>query len=167
MAPQLVSERIGGSPALGRAKGRVLTNEATAEQRNKNLLAHTELLAAAQAGSVAKVSSAIKQGANVDTADAFGWTPLIWACSSGHIEVAQVLLNAKADVNLAQKDGRTPLMKAAERGHANIARMLVTTSGIDLNQNDSYGRTALSYAKDKRSGHENVASILTMAGAKG
>ncbi len=55
----------------------------------------------------------------------------------------------------------------AEWGHANIARMLVTTSGIDLNQNDSYGRTALSYAKDKRSGHENVASILTMAGAKG
>ena len=73
-------------------------------------------------------------------------------------------MNARADVNLPQKDGRTPLMKATERGHPPVARILIA-AGAELNARDTYGKTAVTYAKDKRQGNPEIAQMLLVAGA--
>ena len=54
-------------------------------------------------------SRLLDAGAEVDSADTNGYTPLCIACSHGHAEVASRLLGAGAEVDHADTDGDTPL----------------------------------------------------------
>lgn len=56
----------------------------------------------------------ISHGANVDSKDESGRTPLHDAAERGHNDVAQVLVNNGAEVNKRNRDGETPLNKALE-----------------------------------------------------
>lgn len=62
-------------------------------------------------------------GANVNTHNSKGLTPLCLACSCGYVEMAEVMICVLgADVNITDSYGRTPLHYAAKFGHAKTVR---------------------------------------------
>ncbi|QOJ78899.1 ankyrin repeat domain-containing protein [Infirmifilum lucidum] len=83
-----------------------------------------ELLEAAARGDYGKVKELLDRGADVNTRDKYGWTPLHYAADGGHLEVARLLLDRGADVNTRDNDGRTPLDLARAMGHKEVVELL-------------------------------------------
>ena len=69
---------------------------------------------AAQAGSLERVRSLLKQAADVNAAQADGMTALHWAAVNGNAEMTQMLLYAGAGAKATTRvGGYTPLLAAA------------------------------------------------------
>jgi len=66
----------------------------------------------------------VRYGANVNTQDDQGWTPLMIAADRGNAEAVTTLLTAKADPNLTNKQGATALMIAEAHGNTETAKLL-------------------------------------------
>lgn len=66
----------------------------------------------------------IKAGADVNSRDEDGITPLMEAAWFGIGEGVQVLLNAGADKSLLDNSGRSAYKTATSRGHCDVAEML-------------------------------------------
>ena len=64
-------------------------------------------------------------GADVNTTNAFGWTPLHIAVDRGHLELTDYLLAKGADVSLTTPEGYTVLHVAAMKGRASIVNKLL------------------------------------------
>ena len=78
------------------------------------LIATEGLKRALQKEDFATMLLLIQDGADVNTRNDAGWSPLITVTSSGSTEAAEQLLQfPNIDVNLAENDGWTPLMFAA------------------------------------------------------
>jgi ankyrin repeat protein len=58
-----------------------------------------ELLEAAESGNINSLEGLISKGADVNSTDSSGNTPLLMAAKFGHIEYAKTLLNIGADIN--------------------------------------------------------------------
>ena len=69
-------------------------------------------------------------GADVNTKDVGGVTPLHYATSLGHKEVAEPLITKGADVNAKDAFGRTLLDLAIQLGQTEIADLLCKPGGI-------------------------------------
>jgi len=97
------------------------------------------------------------------------WTPLHYACTEGYDEIVRVLVEHNADPIFRDKNGLTPLHWAARRGREDVCEFLLTIKNdqhkprVDVNIQDEYGVTALSFACIK--GHFKVADILIKHGA--
>lgn len=94
-----------------------------------------------------------------------GLTALHLACHSGQEETVRMLLNypdVSADVATAIS-GATPLHKAAQNGHVPIVSILLSKIGIQVDEKDSRGRTALMLASS--SGHAEMVSLLVGQGS--
>lgn len=90
------------------------------------------LMGAAAKGDAAVALQALEGGADPDTADRDGWTPLMYAAANGRTAIAALLLANGADPNRANGDKATALLLAVAGGHAEIARALIE-SGADPN----------------------------------
>ncbi|KJK74201.1 hypothetical protein H634G_10574 [Metarhizium anisopliae BRIP 53293] len=102
-------------------------------------------------------------GADVDSNDEYGRTPLSWAAENGYEAVVQLLLENGADISSKDDEyGRTPLSWAAENGHKATVTLLVE-KGADVVSKAKYGRTPLSLAA--RNGHEDIVNLLLENGA--
>ena len=66
----------------------------------------------------------IEQGADVNAAQAAGFTPLHQAAAAGRQDIADLLLEAGADPGKLCDQGKTPAEYARERGHHNLAELL-------------------------------------------
>lgn len=69
-----------------------------------------------------------QQGAQVNTRDHCGWSPLHEACNHGYMEVVKMLLEHGAAVNDPggiHCDGITPLHDAAVNGQAEVVQVLL------------------------------------------
>jgi hypothetical protein len=66
----------------------------------------------------------LEHGADINTQDQDGWTPLYYALLYGALEVVRVLLEHGADVEVKYNDGETALQVAAERGHDEVVELL-------------------------------------------
>ena len=84
----------------------------SAQQRNINF----DLLQAARTGSVATTRALLDQGANPNSRNRLGDSPLNTAARNGNVELVQLLLDKGADVNLANLARVTPLMSAVYGG---------------------------------------------------
>ncbi len=83
-----------------------------------------ELLDAARDGALQKVRNLLANGADVNTQDGNGWTPLMFAVSSAHTELVKMLLQAGADVNIRNAAGDTVLEFPALNGHKDVRDLL-------------------------------------------
>jgi ankyrin repeat protein len=64
-------------------------------------------------------------GANVNSPDSLGQTPLYVAASMDHLAVVQVLLKLEADIKQRSNDGSTPLVVASALKHQEVVKWLV------------------------------------------
>ncbi len=104
-----------------------------------------------------------------------GTTPFMRAARSGDVATMKVLLRAGADPKLATKDGNNALLFAAGIGYrdkktqgtddeALEALKLCMDQGLDLNQANNKGETALHGAADR--GSDVLVKYLVEHGAK-
>jgi len=101
---------------------------------------------AAMSGNREQVRALLRDGADVNTAQADGMTALHWAAQKGDVELAKVLLYASANVRATTRiGGYTPLLIASRNGDAAMIDTLVS-AGADANNATTNGTTALMLA---------------------
>jgi hypothetical protein len=104
-----------------------------------------------QSGTVQVVESAIREGADVNAHDRWGFTVLMRTVQKNlDPKVAATLLNAGADVNARNEDGTTALMWAALwNNNAEVIATLIQ-AGADARARNNIGNSALSLTKDPK-----------------
>ncbi len=117
---------------------------------------------AACMGDLTRVKRFVEHGANVDTKDELGWTPLYWAASTGQENVAAFLIAKGANIHTKTNDGTTILYQAAQAGARELAELLISR-GADVNTKGKYGNTPLHRAAS--AGHLEVVELLIAKGA--
>ncbi|HWP38125.1 MAG TPA: ankyrin repeat domain-containing protein [Gemmatimonadales bacterium] len=104
--------------------------------------------AAAQRGDLEAVRTLLKQGADVNAAQADGMTALHWAAQSGNVPMLRVLLSAGASTAAITRLGwYTPLHLASREGHAEAIRMLLQ-GGARVDAVTSTGAAPIHLAAD-------------------
>jgi hypothetical protein len=84
-----------------------------------------ELLGAAMAGDLKQLRSLLAKGADVNTPNAAGQTPLVLATAMGHSAAVELLMQSGSNVNAADHTGTTGLMLASMQGNSSL-RCLAT-----------------------------------------
>jgi ankyrin repeat protein len=110
---------------------------------------------AAEMGDKQLVALLLADGANVDSIDSVGNTPLHWAATGGNLEVAELMIARKLNVDVKNNAGQTPLHLAIKgpdpplnRGrhqYCSVVNMLLANHA-DINAQDDEGRTPLHYS---------------------
>jgi ankyrin repeat protein len=98
-------------------------------------------------------------GAQANSTEKDGRTPLLLACEKGHVGVVRVLMEHSEGQALFEPDrqGRTPLQLAAYWGHEEVVNLLLS-NGDQVNVKDPDGTTALLWACEE--GHLGVVRVL-------
>ena len=96
------------------------------------------------------VTYLVDNGADVNSKNNYGDTPLTEACSYGSLEIVKYLVDKKADVNPQDDEGDTPLTNACSYGSLEIVTYLVD-NGADVNSKNIYGNTPLHNSIQKNS----------------
>ena len=111
----------------------------------KEQILDKQLLDAAANGNSEQVERLISLGADVNTVDGRGYTPLHLAAVTGHTDILNLLIGEGADVNAKDDSGQTPLHLAASNGHTNIVKLLIGAKA-DVNAQDRLNKTPLHWA---------------------
>ena len=106
----------------------------------------------------------IDAGADIETKDDMGRTPLHYACKSGELAVVKMLVKAGAEVPVTDNEGFTCLMLASSgSGNIETVRYLVGLPQVDVNhRSSSFRHTALHLAAQKDA---DMARVLIDSGA--
>jgi quinoprotein dehydrogenase-associated probable ABC transporter substrate-binding protein len=133
----------------------------------KESLAHganpdDELQNALISSDIDRVTYTVQHGAQVNSTDGNGNTPLVNAARFGFNPVATYLLQQKADPNRADRGGWTPLMYAAYNDNAPLIKELVAR-GASLTAKDEEQLTALAIAS--QNGKAKATDELLKSGA--
>ena len=105
----------------------------------------------------------IDAGADIETKDDMGRSPLHWACRSGSLEVVKMLHKQGAGVCVTCNFGYSCLIFAAYHGHTETVRYLVGLKDVDVNHTAKNGWSALVCAVRQK--HADVVQVLIDAGA--
>lgn len=127
---------------------------------------NTELFNAAQTGDVAKAAALLKSGADINSRNDEGATPLMVAAGQGHGELVDALLAAGAEVDAVDLRGWTALMKGLfnyeqNKGFPDVVSSLID-AGADIEHKVAYGTRPLMIAAGY--GEARVVEILIAAG---
>jgi len=85
------------------------------------------------------------KGADVNTADGDGKTPLIWSSLWGKAKEVRFLLGKKANVDARDKEKKTPLICAAGNGHVEVMKLLLDAKAA-IEAKDKDGTNSLMWA---------------------
>ena len=97
---------------------------ATGSHIPANIL-NADLHTAAEEGNTEEVELLLDRGANIETKDKDGLTPLMIAAKWGKTETVELLLDRGANIETKDKDGLTPLMIAAEWVKTETVELLI------------------------------------------
>ena len=87
-------------------------------------MSQIDLIEAIKSGNQAAAQEVIEAGADLNSPDDQGWTPLNWAAGTGDVEIVELLLERGADPLATGRDLRTPQMIALAAGHADVVQRL-------------------------------------------
>ncbi len=122
-----------------------------------------QLMEAAKNNDLKKMEDLIKQGANVNSADDKGRTPLMYAAQAGSMQAMETLVKKhNANVNAKDTNDQTALMKSAIMGKNDGVKFLLDNKA-KIDAYDRFGRTALTYSA--RANHTEVLKTLLNKGA--
>src|SRR5712671_3141098 len=125
--------------------------------------ARPPLVDAAKSGDKEALRTLLKQGVNINAAEADGTTALHWASYRDDVEAADLLIKAGAKVDAANDLGATPLWTASQNGSAAMVRRLLE-AGANPNLALLAGETPLMVAA--RSGYAGIVEQLLAKDAK-
>jgi hypothetical protein len=97
---------------------------AAVEKFNQDKAPDISIHDAAREGNIEAVKQHLAAGANVNTKNNRGKTPLHRAAEKGHKEITELLIAAGADLNAKDKNGETPRDRAISRNKAETADIL-------------------------------------------
>ena len=140
--PRIVKKRLFAAGFPSPDAGKLAPRIADIQARRKRTL---ELLLAA--------------GANPNTANKAGQTPLDNVAYQGDAASVEVLLAAKADPNVVKAKGYSPLMRAAQEANAATVAMLLA-HGAQVDLRNEAGETALMRAAIAGGDRDTVAALL-------
>jgi len=123
---------------------------------------HRALLGPGEGNSDMIVRLLIERGADFETPNQNGDTPLLLAVREGNEVLTELLLEKGADMNIKNQDGRDAVQLAAWRGHANILKLLLEKGAV-INARNIDGESPLDHATRLR--YQTVAQILIDHGA--
>ncbi|GJQ78332.1 hypothetical protein Trydic_g3747 [Trypoxylus dichotomus] len=122
------------------------------------MLKTTPLIRAVLRSTNAIVELLLRNGADANQVDEFGWPALMYTVYMRNSEdILQLLLKYNADVNFEDKIGETPLSTAIKRRHFEISEMLLQ-NGVRINRVDSSGWTLLIHAVQRED--DDIARML-------
>lgn len=134
------------------------TNEVEIEDKpSKEIVLATDLFESIRNIDIVSLNIRLAEGANVDTVDNEGNTPLMLAAKIGNPRMARILLAHQPNINAKNLKGETALMIAAENGQYYIARQLIVRGANTLERN-SNGLTAEEIAL--RNGQPQIVDLL-------
>ena len=113
-----------------------------------------DLLAAAEAGQVDRIQELLREGANIESKDKYGRTPLMVAAVAGQLPAVKLLLDKGSDVYARNIHGADAFEFAVSNGRAEIVGVLIGR-GVDLKER---GGPAL--RQSARNGQSAVAKVL-------
>jgi ankyrin repeat protein len=122
-----------------------------------------ELVDACGAGQIQKVKELILSGADLNSRNENGYSPLHKAASFNRREIVDLLLDNKADINSQNSNGRTPLWFAVDSNEHQLVTHLVKR-GADVEIPDDKGLTPLMLAANL--GYTNCVKVLLDNNAK-
>ncbi len=109
------------------------------------------------------INALIKEGADVNTKDQNGETPLHYAAQNGSTHIAKLLIANSAVVNAKNNNNETPLCCAILWGYKDVSELLII-KGSDLNTKTIKGHTPLTIAKEMN--YQGLCELLREYGAK-
>lgn len=107
---------------------------------------HGDLFDAAKTGDIATIQGLLDQGANVNSTNKQGETPLHAAASADQSQVAMLLIQKGANVNSTTTGGWTPLHTAARFGGTKVVTLLIA-KGANVSAVNADGRTPAELAQ--------------------
>ncbi len=155
----------GGTPLwYAKDKGRTEIVELLTKKGARGKIPVRAVLDAVRDGNIEKVRSLIEKGAEMNTRDYRGRTPLFLTAARGYTDIAELLVEGGADID-AKSDTleATALNVAIQNGHEETAKLLVT-KGADINAKGAENQTALHCAAKR--GDVGIGKILLSEGAK-
>ncbi len=123
------------------------------------------LIQAIEKNDLAKLKTAIKEGASIEEPDSQGFPPLILAIIFEHNEALDMLIQAGADVHAEDKVGASSssafIYAIISLNLTNVEKLI--KAGVDVNKVNSIGESALLCAVDK--GSYAIVDLLVKFGA--
>ncbi|MCX6774435.1 MAG: ankyrin repeat domain-containing protein [Candidatus Micrarchaeota archaeon] len=86
------------------------------------------------------IENLIKAGADVNSKDSGGWTPLMFAAQSGHMGICNLLIEKGAKIDAREENGRNAIMIAYQAGYILAAQFIgiMNIVGIEKGQEFLY-----------------------------
>lgn len=159
----LVGQDIHGAAGKGElAKVKALIEKNPGLLEAKDVQENTPLTLAAYNDQKEVVGLLIEKGANVNSLNKYGYTPLHYSILQRHIDVASMLIKAGADTDIPNVWGNTPLHTCAGRNFLREAKFLIENNA-DIDTKNFIGETPLFAAV--KFGHEDMILLLIKNGA--
>ncbi len=126
---------------------KVLETALDADKPSKQV-ANRRLLAAAQRGDATAAALAVRAGANLETRDQRGRTPLLLAVTEDRLAVARLLVHLGANPDALDDQHDTPWLVAGVTGSVDMLEVLLP-AGPDLKIRNRFGGTSLIPASER------------------
>ena len=94
----------------------------------------SSIFTAAIHGKESLIKEFVKSGANIDSQDEYGATPLHYSLQAGHIVISKFLVISEASINIMDKEGLTPLDWAHWMNQTEMANLIRKYGGKTAEQ---------------------------------
>jgi ankyrin repeat protein len=126
-------------------------------QSSQNMEVSNNIIDAVNNIDIVSLNILLAGGADIETTDENGNTPLMLASKIGNLRMVRIIMAHSPDIDTRNKMSETALMIAAEHGQTEIVAILMQNGASIFAQNQS-GFTPAELAK--RNGHSQIVNLL-------